>query len=235
MERKIFTIKKIWEESGQVKVFSLSPEDGKNISFKPGQFAMIFQLDNSGKFGALSRPYSIASSPDNPNLRFVIKITGGQFTSVLDRMKEGEKLGVAAPFGHFAYESEEKIICLAAGTGVAPMLGLLEYVAQKKKKGKFTLFYSNKRREGIICMDLLEKFRAENQGIKIVYTLTQERFSDWKGELGRLNEEMIKKHANYVPNATVFICGPMEFANSMRKAVLRLGADEKRIRAEAWG
>lgn len=252
MERKIFTIKGIEREAGSIKIFTLSPEGGKSIPFKPGQFAMLYQVENpaadasatgplksaglqGGNFGNLSRPYSIASSPQNSDLRFAIKITGGQFTSILDKMHVGGKLGVAAPFGHFAYGEEEKIICIAAGTGVAPMLGILEYAARKKKTGRFALFYSNKREEWIGCRKILERLQKENPGITVVYTLTQEQPKGWKGELGRINGEMIKKHADYAPEATVFICGPMEFAKAMKEIVLKLDVDEKRIKVEAWG
>lgn len=233
MERKIFTIKSIGQE-GSVKIFTLSPDGKKNIQFKPGQFAMLHQLEDNN-FGKLSRPYSIASSPLENDLRFAIKITGGQFTSILDKMQIGEKLGVAAPFGHFAYDEEERIICIAAGTGVAPMLGILEYIAQKKKQGKFTLFYSNKRQEWIGCKSILEKLQAENPRIKVIYTLTQEQPPGWKGELGRISGEMISKYVDYAKDATVFICGPMEFAKTMKEIMLKLGADGKKIKVEAWG
>ncbi len=235
MEKKMFTIKEIMQEGGSIKIFTLSPDDAKNIPFKPGQFAMIYQLDESGQFGKLSRPYSIASSPLDNELRFAIKITGGQFTSLLDKMQVGEKLGVAGPFGHFAYGEEEKILCMAVGAGLAPLLGSLEYIAQKKKQGKFTLFYSNKKQEWIGCKGLLEKLQSANPDIKVVYTLTQEQPQGWNGELGRINDGMIRKYADYASEAAIFICGPMEFAKSMKETALRLGADGKKIRIEAWG
>lgn len=233
MERKIFTIKSIQHSGGSVKIFVLSPDDRKPIHFKPGQFAMLFQLEN-GQFGKLSRPYSIASSPLSTNLRFTIKITGGQFTSFLDKLKIGDKLGVAAPFGHFTYCDEDNIVCFAAGTGVAPMLGILEYIAQKKKEGKFTLFYSSKKEEWMICRDLLDKLQKENPAIKVIYTLTQEQPVGWKGELGRISEEMVKKYVDYISHAEIFICGSVEFAKAMKAIMLKLGAEEQKIKIEAW-
>ncbi|VVB98559.1 Sulfhydrogenase 1 subunit gamma [uncultured archaeon] len=234
MERKIFTIAGVERNGGEIKVFTLSPDDGKNITFKAGQFAMLFQLEGNN-FGKLSRPYSIASSPLEPELRFAIKMTGGQFTSILDKMKPGEQLGVAAPFGHFAYEGEDKVIFLAAGTGVAPMLGMLEYIAQAKKTGRFTLVYSSKREEWIGCMPALGRLQAANPGIKVIYTLTQEQPASWKGELGRINEKMVAKHADYAKDAAVFVCGPVEFSKTMKETMLKLGAEEKKIKVEAWG
>lgn len=233
MEKKIFTIINIIHCGTSIKSFTFSPDDGKNIAFNVGQFAQLFQLEN-GNFGKLSRPYSIASSPYNKELRFVIKITGGQFTSILDKMKIGEKLGVAGPFGHFVYKGESKVIFIAAGTGVAPILGMLEYIAQEKKDGKFTLFYSNKKQEWVACTELLETFRNQNPSIKIVYTLTRQTPNGWLNELGRINEKMIIKYVDYSKDAVVFICGSMEFVKSMKEIMIKLGTNEKKIKTEAW-
>ncbi len=234
MEKKIFTIQDIRDEGGGIKLFTLSPDDGTNIRFKPGQFAMVCKIENGG-FGKLSRPYSIASSPLHAALRFAIKITGGQFTSVLEKMKAGEKLGVTGPLGHFQYEKEENVVCLAAGTGVASMTGILEYVAHSRQKGKFTLFYSNKKKGAIACREILDHIHAENPHIKVVYTLTQEQPEGWKGELGRINAEMVRKHADGAKDATFFVCGPLEFAKAMKEMALGLGADPKKVKIEAWG
>ena len=234
MEKKIFRIRSITPCGGSVKVFVLFPEDGKNISFSPGQFATLHQLEGEN-FGKLSRPYSISSSPLDAGLRFMIKITGGQFTSMLDKMKEGELLGVMGPFGHFAYSGGNDVVCIAAGTGVAPMLGILEHVSKTGLRGRFTLFYSNKKQEWVAGRQILDLLEKANSDIKVVYTLTQEQPEGWKHELGRINSEMVKKHAPYAPSAKVFICGPMEFAKSMKEIALGLGASQKDVISEAWG
>lgn len=234
MERKIFSVKFIEPSPGSVKVFTLVPEDGRQIEFKPGQFAMLFKLEGS-EFGKLSRPYSIASSPLNAEMRFAIKMVGGEFTSFLDTLKPGDRLGIAAPFGHFYYNGEEKALFIAAGTGVAPMIGMLEYIAQKNREGSFTLFYSSKKEDRIICRALLEKFQHQNPNISIVHTLTQEQPANWRGELGRIDGAMLARHAGFVPAPTAYVCGPLEFAKIVKEALIKLGIEEKRIKIEAWG
>lgn len=231
MEKKTFTITNIEKDAENVKIFTLYPDDGQNILFKPGQFAVLYQIGNS----TLSRPYSIASSPLNKELRFIIKIIGGQFTSLLDKMKTGEKLEVAGPFGHFVYEEQDKIICIAAGVGIAPMLGILEYIVQKKENKKIALFYSNKTQNTIACTHVLKKFQEQNKNIKIVYTLTRERPQDWKGELGRIDKHLLKKYVDYVSEAVIFVCGPVAFTKAMKETVLKLGANKNKIKIEGWG
>ncbi|MFA5077269.1 MAG: FAD-dependent oxidoreductase [Candidatus Micrarchaeia archaeon] len=234
MERKEFVLSSVRLLAVSLLEFSFSPLDGKNIKFEPGQFVMLHQLEN-GSFGKLSRAFSIASSPLNPELRFVIKITGGAFTSILSKMKPGDRVGVSGPFGNFAFRGEERIVCIAAGTGVAPMVGILEYVSQKKLDGKFTLFYSAKTESLVACRGLLDSFQASNPGIKVVYSLTRETPSGWKHELGRIDSKMMGKYADYAKDATVFICGPAEFSKAMKGIMLGLGTSEVRIKAEAWG
>lgn len=234
MERKVFVLSSVRPLADSLLEFSFSPLDGKNIKFEPGQFVMLHQLEGE-QFGRLARAFSTASSPLNPELRFVIKITGGAFTSILSKMKPGDKVGVSGPFGDFAFRGEENLICIAAGTGGAPMVGIFEYIAQKKLTGKYTLFYSAKTEDRIACKELLDSWASGNPSIKVVYSLTQEQPEGWEGELGRVDSSMVKEYVDYATDSTVFICGPAEFAKAMKEIMLSLGTQENRIRIEAWG
>ena len=68
------------------------------------------------------------SDSTNAQLHFLIKIySGGPFTSVLDRVAEGETIEVSDPSGNFvATQLEGKsLVAIAAGTGITPMVRLI--------------------------------------------------------------------------------------------------------------
>lgn len=232
MERKIFTITSV--SGGHVKVFTLSPDDSANIAFEPGQFAMIHKLEN-GEFTNLSRPYSIASAPSQPFLRFAIRMAGGEFTSYLDTLKAGDKVGVNGPLGHFTYRSEDKAVFIAAGTGAAPIIGMLEHIALTRKQGDFLFLYSAKDRVSLVCDDPLHSFSAVNLSIKVVRTLTKEQPENWAEELGRMDENMLRKYVHDRADRIFFICGPAQFASGIRQHLLSFGVPAERIRFEGWG
>lgn len=51
MEKKTYSVASVIQSCDNAKEFTLAPDDGRNISFKPGQFAMLYQLDEGGNFG----------------------------------------------------------------------------------------------------------------------------------------------------------------------------------------
>lgn len=233
-EEKIFLVEKI-EEVGNYRIFYLIPEKGENLKFLPGQFLMLYKLENE-KFSNLFRPYSIASSPTKNFIRLVIKMVGGEFTSYLAKIKEGEKLGVKGAYGKGHIENN--LIMIAAGSGIAPMLGIIEYLAETNAEGNYLLIYSTKTQSEIVGKEIFEIAQKKCKNFKIVITLTQENEStEWKGERGRISQEMFEKYTKDFPlsSTKVFICGSLEFAKKMKEICLNKNIKEENIYIEAWG
>lgn len=229
MEKKNFKIiSKKKEEDCLFLV--LSPIDGKNIKFKAGQFVKISSLDKTRDPNF--RFYSIASSPSLTNLEFIIKIVG-RFTNYLDSLKEGDELEIEGPYGHFSFsEKITKALFIAGGIGVAPMRGILQHIYRNNIKGDFIFFYSNRTRNFPYYKEFLEM--NKNPNINIIFTITRENPEGWKGELGRVNKEMISKHLpSSLKDYTAFICGTVKMADEMKTILNGLGVD--RVNMEAWG
>lgn len=88
---------------------------------KPGQFVSI----HLGKNHQIRRPFSIAGT-NKGELRLVIKKTG-RVTDALSRFLPGETISVMGPLGNsFECGDYKKIICVAGGAGIAPLLFLLQ-------------------------------------------------------------------------------------------------------------
>jgi len=217
-----------------VKIFRLDPIEGKVPQFFPGQFAFIHLLGESGN-SVLKRPYSIASSPSSPYLEFGIEMRGGQMTSRLDALREGQTVGIEGPLGHMAYKGEKKAAFIAGGVGVTPFISTLRHIAEKKISGTFVLFYSVRSADRIVYKDELEALQKKNPGIKAVITLTREAPPGWMGECGRINDALISKHLPQAKEFDWFLCGPPEMVKGVRACLEGLGADPKKIKMEGWG
>ncbi|MEM2056336.1 MAG: FAD-binding oxidoreductase, partial [Thermoplasmatales archaeon] len=95
---EIYEIKDLTQgesDSFRISSFKLKPEDGKNFTFKPGQFSSLF-LNPEDK---LFRSYSIASSPLDDHMEFMIEMINGRFTSLLAKLEVGDRLYVTEPRG----------------------------------------------------------------------------------------------------------------------------------------
>jgi len=229
---EIYRIDEIKKCCDNIRIFRLSPVRGK-IDYKAGHFLMLHIIDKDGN-SLDKRPYSIASSPTQEYIELAIKMVNGRFTSKLEELEEESLVGVEGPYGSFTYHDQEKCAFIAGGTGVAPFIGILRYIDAERKKGNFVLFYSCRKKEDILYYEELMKL-TENSGITVVFFLTREEPREWKGELGRVNSERIRR---YVPDALEYdwyICGPAKMTLSMKDMLIQLGVSEDKMRLEGWG
>ncbi|MBI5228317.1 hypothetical protein HY988_07020 [Candidatus Micrarchaeota archaeon] len=233
-EIKKYKISKIDSSIKDIAILQMEPLNGAIEPFTPGQFIYMHILDESGN-SIEKKPYSIASSPKSPYLEFCIKLVNGKVTGKLAAMKSGDVVGIEGPQGHFAYKDQAKAIFLAGGTGIAPMMSMLRSINEKQLRGEFVFFYSTKNDGSIIYRKELAALAAQNPGIRIIITITQESTADWKGEKGRINGALIAKHLTEVKDYDSWMCGPLEMIKGLRTALVENGADIKRMKMEGWG
>ena len=232
MHIRNFRINSFRNEAKNVILYKLESSTGEKVNFKPGQFVNLYLLED-GKPG-IFRQFSIASAPSETQLEFCIKILpDGKFTSVLEKLQVGTELGVAGPFGHFTYNEQTDCVFLGAGTGIAPIISMLRHIKKNDVRGNFTLFYSNKTEDSIIYYDELKKL--SNEGINVVFTLTQETSENWKGENGRINPYMISKYVVNPGKMSWYSCGPLEFVKMIKEHAMTNGVPPDRIKVEGWG
>jgi ferredoxin-NADP reductase len=229
--RMEYTIAKITKDEPSALIIELEPAGAEKLQFTAGQFVMLHKL---GAEPPLARPYSLASSPLNARLRFMIKITGGLFTSYLATLEVGARLGVSGPFGDFTmHGSPKKVVCICGGSGIAPMLGIMEHARLARMDCEFVLFWSRKASGNSGCEELIRGFSSEKS--KAVITFTQLAPDGWAGERGRIDKAMVERNAGNLAGADVFICGQNVFALAARGYALECGAHIGKVRMEAWG
>ena len=95
--------------------------------FTPGQYIELWQPESSH----LSRSYSIANAPhgDGSITLHIRRVEGGRFTQwAFEAMKVGDTVQARGPLGGFTMrsKSDTPLLFMAGGTGLAPVLALLE-------------------------------------------------------------------------------------------------------------
>lgn len=224
MMRYEYIVKAIERLGNNQIVLRLFPKN-KKMEFKPGQFVKLSNKE-------IGRPYSIASPPSWDYLEFLIKLVGGSFTSYLEKIEIGEELYVEGPAGHMIFNSEEKAVFIAAGTGIAPMMSMLRHIYSSKelRDGEYYLFYSVRRVDAIAFLDEIELFKSF--GLNAIITLTREE--EKKFEHGRISIEMIDKYLNNrYEEFSFFICGKNAMVNTLKASLIERKA--KAVKVEGWG
>src|SRR6516164_5695993 len=90
------------------------------------------------------RAFSMANTPGaNSEIELIVRIfPGGKFSEYLKRAKKGDAVRVFGPVGSLRVRlSYRKIIMIAGGSGMAPMLSMLTDLIQKNDRRAATLFF----------------------------------------------------------------------------------------------
>ena len=226
------TIRKIIQETPDIKRLIL--ELDKNMPFKAGQFVML-KID-SERFDKVipTRAYSITNAPnDKFEIQIIAKIIpDSKFSQYLDQLEEHEEIEVQGPYGRFTLsekDTEKEITLLGAGTGVAPLVGIMDYALQNHIKTH--LIYCDKNDEDLINIKQFDELAEKN---KITCKILTTRDKDSKRTKGRITLEYLKENLP-TRKGLFFVCGPPEYVNNVVEYLEELGIDEDNIKTERYG
>ncbi len=234
--QKPYVISEIIHETPDVDIFRFKASDSTKLGFDPGMFVMI-TYSNPETNEKIARAFSIASAPNSDTLEFFIHMIHGRFTSHLDTAKVGETYYMTGPYGQFRFipQEDKKVLFIAGGTGLAPMMSMLRYVNDLHSDNDIVLIYSVRFPNEIIRKQELADLESKIK-LKTVVTVTRPQEGDgWTGEKGHISTDTVKKYAPDFAERKVYICGPLNFTKAMHDVCTAIGIGEDRIKADVWG
>lgn len=215
------------------------PEHLKNeFGFIPGQYVTI-QADLDGS--VLRRAYSICSTPSSGELRVSVKeVPKGRFSQFANRkLKAGDVLDVTAPEGRFTLEtadSEKEYIAFVAGSGITPVISMIQSVMENEPGSRFVLVYGNKSKDRTMFRDRLDELiGVHGDRLKVHYVFSQ-KISD-KAFFGRIDRDLVKKvldRDGVDSFDQFFLCGPEEMIDTVKEELKKRGVSEDRIKFELF-
>ena len=221
-------ITQIIQRTNDIKSFRLKrPED---FDYKAGQFMMV-SLKIDGK--DVKKPFSISSSSTElEHIEFTKKLTGHDFSNMLDSMDVGDVLGIDGPYGNMTFEGEyERIAMLSGGIGITPMISICKYSTDMKLDTDMILMCSNKAEDDIAFKDELAELQKHNPNLAIIHTLTR-ACEIWPGCRGRICAEMIEKEIPDYNDRVFYLCGPPTMVESTESALYALNIKPEHVKKE---
>jgi predicted ferric reductase len=201
-------------DAGHTVEIELEPI-GAPLRYNIGQFAFL-------KFGVRGmsepHPFTIASSPDESDLRFFIKNLGDWTDALQHRIQVGSRVRVEGPYGAlplFPSHSESDIVWVAGGVGITPFLGAA--CSRMPDDGPVPhLFYCIRSTEDASGLEQLQQAAQEGRIVLHVHESAQGN---------RLRSQDLAKVMTQDGNrsAHVVMCGPDGLVKSMRAAMRTLG------------
>src|SRR5699024_3636434 len=103
------------------------------------------------------RSYSICTSPESGELKVAVKeVEKGLFSAwINNKLKTGDTLNVFLPEGRFTFKPSGNTVsktygAFVAGSGITPVMAILQHVLEAEPKSRFVLVYGNKTPERTI-------------------------------------------------------------------------------------
>jgi ferredoxin-NADP reductase len=220
-----------------VMLFRLGkPEDFK---FLAGQFCFLRVPDVGYKDErGLRRAFSIASSPLEKELLFVMKMSDSALKRTLVEIPVGTTVTLDEPVGSLILpqETATPLVFLAGGVGIAPFRSLMRYVADARTGHRIALFYSSQTPEETPFVEELQHLPDQYQQAAVHITMTRvgEDRKRWNGLTGRISPEMIKGSFREWEGAMYFIVGPPAMATGMKQMLIDMGIQSGRIKMELF-
>ncbi|MBQ6439737.1 MAG: 2Fe-2S iron-sulfur cluster binding domain-containing protein [Mogibacterium sp.] len=229
--------KVIDHEGAGAKTFIMRSKDGGPVAyFRAGQYLSLkLKIGES----AVSRPYSISSSPKDA-LNGVVSVTvrsnpdGFAAGYMLDEFKEGDEVLSSGPQGNFYYEElrdPKNIMALAGGSGITPFLSMAQAIAEGTEDFDLTIIFGSRTRDQILFRKELDWITLKCNKVHVVHVLSDEEAEGF--EHGFITADIIKKYAK--EPYSVFVCGPEAMYKFLNGELDKLGLPKKNIRCEMLG
>lgn len=182
------------------------------IHFVAGQYANL-KYPNILR----ARNYSFADAPDRDGRKlisfFIRKVPNGMFTEALFKGElENQTLDVEGPHGHFHLHSSDKpMICIAGGSGLAPLMSLLEKARKDRVKRPCAFLFGARTPADLYCLDQIKQIEQNwNDTFVFLPVLSHEPAdSAWKGARGLVTQFITDAMPGINwSEAEGYMCGP---------------------------
>lgn len=192
-------------------------------SFLPGQFAM---LDLPGL--ASSRAYSMSNiANDDGEWHFQVRrVPHGQGTHTLfDRLAVGDEIGLDGPYGvaWLRTEAPRDIVCVAGGSGLAPMVSIARGAAAAGmlKDRRLHFFYGARTPRDVCGEALLAEL--EGFGERIVYRPVVSlpgADGEWQGETGYVHDAVARALPGSLAGFEFYFAGPPPMTQALQEMLM---------------
>ncbi|NLC04029.1 MAG: 2Fe-2S iron-sulfur cluster binding domain-containing protein [Tissierellia bacterium] len=228
------TVESITDMTDVIKLVRFKLPEGEEIKFKPGQYVQLKAPIYEGNEEEIYRAYSIASKPSDKNhIELVIGyVDQGIATTYVHRhLQIGDVAQINGPYGDFYYQADNdrEMVLVAVGTGIAPILSILNYMVDHDVKRKAVFYFGAKTPSDLFMLDYFKNLEETLHDFTFVPTLsraTEEH--NWTGEQGRVNNA-IEKLLLDGEHKEAYLCGNEPMIDSVKKALMEKGIPEELI------
>ena len=221
-------------------VFAIPEELKAKYKFIAGQYINLkLTLDGT----EIRRAYSICSTPESGELRIAVKsVKDGYFSKFAnEQLTVGKVLEVGTPEGKFTFEpdaaQQKNYAAFAAGSGITPVMSILQTVLEREPKSTFVLVYGNKSIDETIFFKQLHDLQLKYVGRFFIHYVFSQQMVDYQlfGRIEKSTVNFVLKNKHKEKEFDKFyLCGPEEMINRVSDVLKENNVKEKDIKFELF-
>ncbi len=233
LERRQVSGRVIAQDQLTHDIMQLRIQLDETLEYKAGQYANI----GLAPLSELSRSYSFAApvQPDCQVRFFVRKVAGGALSTLINETKVlGLPVTVDGPYGDFWLRpAEAPLMLVAGGSGLAPLLALLQDAAAKGCQRPVTLLFGARLQRDLYALDEIEALAHRWRGSFTFIPVLSAVHGDeaWTGERGIVSDKIASL---LLPGAHAYLCGPPPMVDACCATLQLCGLTPEHIYADRF-
>lgn len=169
------------------------------------------------------------------------KLENGLFSQYANNdLREGETIEVHEPEGRFIYlpsSGSRTILAFAAGSGITPIMSIMQTILEEDKDSKFILVYGNKSVTETMFYDTIQQLKTNYPDRLLVQYIFSKSEEDGAlfGRIERSTVNFLLKNRFKDENIEeYYLCGPEEMINTVSQTLLENGISKEQIHFELF-
>ncbi|MDO8825128.1 NO-inducible flavohemoprotein [Methylophaga sp.] len=247
---KAFTLIRRHQECSNITSFYLRPTDSLPLqAYLPGQYITLkIQLADASQ---AMRNYSLSAAPREDYFRISVKKEktrlpehddGVVSNRLHDSFNEGDQLLVGPPCGVFTLKlpvaTDRRIVFIAGGIGITPLLAMLHHGLAHSPKRPFTLIQLARDNAVLPFYEELSVLARTYENFDWHIRLSQPApilgTEKLHHSVGRLDTTLLEQLLPD-PQADYYLCGPSEMIKATLSLLQQRGVDRSAIFTEFFG
>ena len=223
-------VKKLTKVTDDIYILNLKINSEEEFKFKAGQYAELY-------FGQCKeKHFSMANPPSTNELEFHIKtLDGGEVSDyVKNTLEVGETIKVKGPFGNAYLRDSHKgpIIAVAGGTGLAPILSIIQSSQDIKMKQPIQVYYGAQSEKDLYFVKQFEEMIQNNKNLSF-FPVVMEPSKRKELRSGLVTDAVIENIKNF-DGYKAYLAGPPKMVETAEKILFSHGIRKVDVHSDAF-
>ena len=232
----VAVLERIVQYTADTRSLFLRPVNGQRMLFQPGQFlSLLLPVDGE----ILTRPYSIASYPEDGDLLEIClnEVPGGKVSHYLFSLAISAQINFTGPWGTFKIDAPPAAECVfvADGTGIAPIRPMIRRVLESEHPFPVSLLHCAEDELHLLYRNEFSAWARQHSRF-VFEPLLPSPPDGWRGLHGTLREHVEARyvHGDADRSRHFYICGVGMPVTHLRDLLRGAGYQRRAVQYEKW-